>query len=115
YLDWLTSQDAVGNAARGPEPNPGAEADRVVSQIHALMLKAIADRACEMHGRALSSYTGEDYAAIRAEIAAKDRQLIEMSRKVVRESLIAGARPPQGNGFGRKSNYTEMALIEHEL
>ena len=115
YLDWLASQAVAGDADPSDEPDRGAKSDRVVDEIKALMLKAIADWACEMHTGALSGYTGEDYAAIRAEIAAKDRQLIKMSRKVVRGSLIDGARPPKGNGFGRKSSFTEMALIEHEL
>jgi tetratricopeptide (TPR) repeat protein len=119
YLDWLALQDPAGDAdwSAQPraEPDPAAEADRVVAEVRALMMKAIADRAREMNPGALSGYTGEDYAAIRKEIAAKDRQLIEMSRKVVRESLIIGARPLPGNGIGPKSSFTEMALIEHEL
>ncbi len=102
YLDDLRGREASGDVD-------------VVAEIKALMAKAIADRAYEMHADALSGYTGDDYAAIRSEIARKDRDLIQMSRKVVRQGLMSAVRPPRGNGIGRKSSYTEMALIENEL
>lgn len=81
----------------------------------AVIAKAMADRAFELHADRLQGYDGEDFARIRAEIAEKDRQLIAMSRSVVRNKLIADARPPAGNGIGRKSSYTDMSLIRNEM
>lgn len=81
----------------------------------AVIAKAMADQAFEIHADQLQGYDGEDFDRIRAEIVEKDRELIQMSRGVVRNQLIAYALPPAGNGIGRKSSYTDMSLIRNEM
>lgn len=43
-----------------------------------------------------------------------DKILIEMQRNRI-SNLIAKNKPPQGNSGGKKSDYTELALIKNEL
>ncbi|WP_168217296.1 DUF4011 domain-containing protein [Paracoccus liaowanqingii] len=80
-----------------------------------IVAKSMADRAFEMHHDAMHGYDGEDFDRIRAEISAKDRELIRISREVVRSRLVSGARPPKGHNIGKKSDFTDMSLIYHEM
>jgi superfamily I DNA and/or RNA helicase len=52
---------------------------------------------------------------LRASLAQQDKEIIELSRRQLRTKVHSSARPPGGNGIGRKSSWTEMALIENEL
>lgn len=80
-----------------------------------IIAKSMADRAFETHHQAMHGYDGEDFDRIRAEIAAKDRELIRISREVVRSRLVAEADPPKGHNIGKKSDFTDMSLIYHEM
>lgn len=81
----------------------------------AAIAKAMADDAVSQHRGALEGYSGEDYNRIRATIAQRDRELVTLSQDVIRNTLLNSARPPVGNGIGRKSTFTDMALINNEL
>lgn len=83
--------------------------------MRAIIAKNMVDKAFTIHGSALRDYDGQDFDRIREEIVERDRELIRMSRKVIRQGLLRDARPPQGNGIGRKSTYTEMSLIINEM
>lgn len=102
-VDWALSQ--------GEALDP----DRIGPIVRAIIAKSMADRAYQIHGEALQGYDGEEFDRIRAEIIEKDRELIRMSREVVRNGLIANAKPPAGNGIGRKSTYTDMSLLRNEM
>src|SRR5690606_34829059 len=52
---------------------------------------------------------------LRAALAKQDRQIIQLARQQLRWKLYAAAKPPFGNGTGRKSTWTEMALIDNEI
>ena len=81
----------------------------------AIIAQSMAVRAFEIHADRMQGWAGEDFDRARAEIAGKDRQLIRISREVVRNRLIAGARPPRGIDIGRKSEFTDMGLIYNEI
>jgi very-short-patch-repair endonuclease/RecA/RadA recombinase len=83
--------------------------------VRAIIAKSMADAAYARHGDALQAYDGQEFDQIRAEIAQKDRELIDMSKRVIVNQLLADARPPAGNNIGRKSEFTEMSLIYNEL
>jgi phosphate uptake regulator len=83
--------------------------------MRAIIAKNMVDKAFTIHGSALQDYDGQDFDRIREEIIERDRELIRMSRKVIRQGLLRDARPPQGNGISRKSTYTEMSLIINEM
>ncbi len=80
----------------------------------AILAKSSADLAISEAGDVLRLADGTDLARIRADIAEKDRRLIQMSQSVVRNTILRIAKPPAGNGVGRKSTYTDMALIYNE-
>lgn len=92
-----------------------AAAEDLQGLVTAILDKAMADAAYELHGAILRGYSGEELNAIRKDLAEKDREVIALTRKVIRAKVSAGARAPEGNGVGRKSEYTEMALIRNEL
>ena len=83
--------------------------------VRAIIAKSMADAAYARHGEALQGYDGQEFDQIRAEIAQKDRELIDMSKRVIVNQLLADARPPAGNNIGRKSEFTDMSLIYNEL
>lgn len=89
--------------------------DRLPEFVDAVMAKALADTVHAEHSEILRAYSGEELNEVRKEIAAKDREVIELTRKVVRSKLIRSAAPPQGMGYGRKSDFTEMSLIRNEM
>ena len=97
--------------AEGANINP----ERLGPIVRSIIAKNMADRAYEIHGDALQGYSGEDFDRIRAEIVEKDRQLIKISREVIRHGLVMRDDPPFGNSVGRKSSYTEMSLIINEM
>ncbi|MCY4302604.1 MAG: DUF4011 domain-containing protein [Aestuariivita sp.] len=80
----------------------------------AAIAKAMADKAVSEHRSVLEGYSGEDLDRIRETIAQLDRELVKLSRDVVRNTLLSSAHPPAGNGIGRKSTFTNMALINNE-
>ncbi len=83
--------------------------------VRAIIAKLMADTAYARLGEALSGYDGQYFNRIRAEIAQMDCELIDMSKGVIVNQLLADARPPSGNNIGRKSEFTDMGLINHEL
>jgi transcription elongation GreA/GreB family factor len=82
--------------------------------IEALAIRDLAKRVYEKHGAVLSKFPGSKLNELRRELARLDRKVIESSREVLRAKIKAGAKPPFGNGFGKKSTWTELALIENE-
>lgn len=87
----------------------------LADQISALIDKSLADAVYATHGETLRGYSGQELNAIRRDLAQKDREVIELTRKVVRARVISAANPPAGVGLGKKSEFTEMALIRNEL
>ena len=63
----------------------------------------------------LNKYRGSRLNELRADLAALDKEIIQLSRQELRGKVKASAKPPSGNGIGKKSTWTEMALIENEI
>ncbi|SDE14820.1 DUF4011 domain-containing protein [Limimaricola pyoseonensis] len=89
--------------------------DKLAPLVRSVIAKSMADKAYEAYSQWLQGYDGEEFDRIRAEIIEKDRELIAMSRQVVRNELIERASPPGGNSIGRKSTYTNMSLLRNEM
>jgi len=83
--------------------------------VRTIVAKSMTDAAYAHHGDALQGYDGQEFDQIRTEIAQTDRELIDMSKRVILNHLLAETRPPAGNNIGRKSEFTEMSLIYNEL
>lgn len=83
--------------------------------LEALIIRALSIKVYGEYGATLGRYTGEKLDALRKSLAALDKQIIGASRKYLRAKLIHEAQPPGGNGRGKKSTWTELALLNNEI
>ena len=63
----------------------------------------------------IQEYSGQKLNALRKRFAELDKNVVESSRQYLRNKLIEKANPPQGNGKGKKSTWTESALLFNEI
>jgi hypothetical protein len=89
--------------------------DGLAGQCEALAVRQIARSVYSAHGPKLTKYSGSKLDELRAALARQDREIIQLSRRQLRSHVQSSAQPPRGNGVGRKSTWTNMALIENEL
>ncbi len=85
------------------------------AQVEALAVRQLAKTVYGQLGSKLTRYRGAKLDQLRAALAEKDKEIIQLSRRQLRARLKGGACPPRGNGVGRKSTWTDMALIENEI
>ncbi len=83
--------------------------------LEALAIRALARRVYEKHGVTLNKFTGSKLNELRKNLGRLDRKIVEASRAVLKAKIQSGAKPPHGNGVGKKSTWTERALIENEV
>ena len=101
-IDWgMKQRDAFDPACFGPIAR-------------ALIARTMADIAYETHS-VLKEYAGTDLNIIRTKIRSRDKEMTDISRTEIIRLLLESAKPPSGNHIGRKSEYTELALVLHEL
>jgi very-short-patch-repair endonuclease len=88
--------------------------DGIGETLEALEYRSLARCVFEYHGSVLSKFSGNKLTDLRRHVSELDKEIIASSRRLLRAHLHASAKPPGGNGVGRKSSYTDMALIESE-
>ncbi len=93
----------------------GETLEHFADKLEAIAARSLGRRMYAIHGSALAKYTGRTLNELRSALAKKDRQIIEMSREQLRHHLHRNSRPPRGNGVGKRSTWTQMALIENEI
>ncbi|MGD0421085.1 MAG: DUF4011 domain-containing protein [Xanthobacteraceae bacterium] len=110
-------QDAIphGIMALVEERLRGGSLSSLGAQVEALAIRQLAKAVYATHGKRLTKYSGAKLDELRAALAKKDKEIIEQSRRQLRAKVKASARPPRGNGIGKKSTWTNMALIENEI
>ena len=81
----------------------------------AALAASIKDQIQHEFGSVLMQFDGTSLSAARSRIQDLDRKIIEISRHEVANNAISRAKPPYGNAYGKKSEYTELALLAHEL
>ena len=81
----------------------------------ALIYQSMARRVYKVHGAILSRYHSTRLDELRAELARLDREIIIQSRQFLRAKISQSARPPVGNGTGRRSKWTELSLLRNEI
>lgn len=86
---------------------------RLAAAFDRVLYRALARSAFARHPE-LDRFTGLGQDEARARFKALDRQATELRRTWL-ASHLANCRVPKGNGVGRKSDYTESALIMLEL
>jgi len=87
----------------------------LAKRCEALVVRQLAKSVFDKYKAQLSKFRGTKLDELRAALAEKDRELIRLSRRQLRAKVYASARPAPGKGIGRKSTWTDMALIENEL
>ncbi|MFG1384518.1 DUF4011 domain-containing protein [Xanthobacter versatilis] len=87
----------------------------LAEQFEALAVRKLARAAYAEHGQILSRYPGTRLDELRAALARQDKEIIKLAQKQLRWKVHADAKPPFGNGIGKKSTWTQMALIENEI
>lgn len=81
----------------------------------AALAASLKDKIQHGFGSKLMQFDGSSLNSARSRIQSLDRKIIEISRHEVANSAIARSNPPVGNAYGKKSEYTELALLEHEI
>ena len=81
----------------------------------ALLAQEMAREAYHEHGSVLAKYNGTKLDTLRARLADLDRKIIAATREHVCAKIQGSARTVAGNGRGRRSEWTEMALIDNEI
>ena len=79
------------------------------------IVKKLADSVYDSYGKAITQYSGKRLDSLREEVKRLDGQMMGFAPTEVLSSAIQSAAPPKGIGYGRKSEYTDMSLIDHEL
>lgn len=69
----------------------------------------------QQFGQEITQYSGKRLETLREEFKRLDKSLLELAPREVKSAVVNAAAPPAGVGFGRKSDYTDIALIDHEL
>ena len=83
--------------------------------VEGLVLRKMAQEVCDDHREILTSYDGIHLNHLRKLFQEKDLEVIRLSREKLQSDLFHNAKPPQGVGGSRKSEYTEMALLRNEI
>jgi very-short-patch-repair endonuclease len=89
--------------------------ESLADRFEAVAARQLAKAVYASAGPELSKYRGSKLDELRAALAEQDREIIQLSRIRLRSKVFASAKPPHGNGLGRKSTWTETALIENEI
>lgn len=89
--------------------------DEVESVAMASLAAALQDQIKHDFGSLLMQFDGTLLSAARNKIQELDRQIINLSKHEVTKSALRRSQPPNGIGYGKKSDYTELNLINHEL
>ena len=83
--------------------------------VEALIMREMASAVYQTYGEALRSYNGPHLNSLIKDFQEADRKVIELSRQRLQYKLFCNAHPPSGVSSGKKSEFTELALIKHEI
>lgn len=103
-------QDIVGSISKQKEFHHGLS-----KNINALISQAIAREVYKEHNKILANYNGIKLKNLRSQLAVLDKQILELSQKHLRVKLIREAKPSLGNRSGRRTEWTNLALLNHEV
>ncbi|MDP8260254.1 MAG: DUF4011 domain-containing protein [Candidatus Gygaella obscura] len=82
--------------------------------VRLLIGQSLAKEVYATFGGILASYNGVKLNSLRKRIAELDKQILLLSRKRLRLKLLSEASPPSGSRSGRRSEWTEMVLLNNE-
>ena len=79
------------------------------------VVKKLAEVAYGQFGSIISEFSGARLDRLREEFKDLDRRLINLSSNEILDQAIKSARPARGVSRGKKSDYSDMGLIDHQL
>lgn len=83
--------------------------------VRSLVFREMAKEIYARHGSLLGSYNGETLDISRMNLRDVDKKIIILNREKLRAQLKNKAIIPTGISHGRKSDYTDMGLINHQI
>lgn len=89
--------------------------EEVTGIAKAAIVSSLCDQIEKDHGAILMQFDGLSLSSARSKLQELDRQIIQIAPQEVINNALAFANPPIGNSYGRKSEYTDIALLSHEL
>jgi len=92
-----------------------ATPDRAERLARAAIISHLVEEVERDYGAQLLEFDGTSLNEARDRLKRLDRRIIELSPREVANSALQKANPPEGNSYGRKSEYTDLALLQHEL
>ncbi|MAJ09561.1 DUF4011 domain-containing protein [Ponticaulis sp.] len=81
----------------------------------ASIYRAMSSTIMERYGNVLNRFSGMDLNEMRQKLATLDREILKLSRKRLRALALEQAKPTRGRSTGRRSEWTELSLIENEV
>ena len=81
----------------------------------ATIVSTFMDRIERDYGAKLLKFNGTSLSDARKQLQDLDRKIINLSPSEVKASALSKASPPPGVSYGRKSDYSDLALLKHEL
>ena len=83
--------------------------------VDAFIGEALAKLVYSKFGSTIAKYNGIKLDKLRKQISELDREILKLSRKRLRSKLRSHSYPPLGLGSGRRSEWTDMALLNNEI
>lgn len=96
-------------------PPNGEIRDDIGKAVKAAIAHSLKESLELTYGGNLMMFSGQGLDFARKKLQELDRKIIEISPQEVRDASLRLADPPRGIGYGRKSDYTDMALLTHQL
>ncbi|MCF6159122.1 MAG: DUF4011 domain-containing protein [wastewater metagenome] len=84
-------------------------------KIKTLISQAMAREVYKEHSKILTNYNGIKLNKLRKQLAELDKKVLELSQKRLRVKLIREVNPSPGSRSGRRKEWTNMALLTHEV
>jgi superfamily I DNA and/or RNA helicase/very-short-patch-repair endonuclease len=119
--NWSILGEALAAAKRegleiiyGPLIEANQPLESLCKAYELVLYRSLARYAYAIDNGLLSRFNGIDQEQALLRLAALDREIIQLSKERLRNLLLERA-PPAGVGYGKKSAYTELALIKHEV
>ncbi|HAG71098.1 MAG TPA: hypothetical protein DCL66_02745, partial [Gammaproteobacteria bacterium] len=91
------------------------ESKALRKSIEIAVVKKLAETAYGQFGSIVSEFSGARLDQLRLEFKELDRRLINLSNNEILDQAVNAAQPPRGVSRGKKSEYTDMGLIVHQL
>lgn len=88
--------------------------DRLCEAYHMVLYRSLAKHAYTLDHGLLSRFNGIDQEQLISQLTILEQEAIQLSKARLR-NLLLERLPPSGIGHGKKSAYTELALIKHEI